>query len=109
MNPYNGFILSIILMLPLSDLPSRYDQNCESMKLEVEVAPATDQGSTIKVRVPEDADIRVALMQAEPPGPPHEVRLINGEVRNIAPGAYDIIVVDKKHKYCSEVRKVTVN
>ena len=109
MNPYNGFILSIVLMLILPDLPRREIQNCETMKLEIEVMPATELGSTIKLRVPEDADLKVVLMRDDPPGQPNEVRLVNSELRHVQKGSYDIVVVDKKRKYCSEVQKVRVN
>ena len=109
MNPYNGFILSMILMLPMTRVPQAPDQPCQEMKLEIKVVPASQQGSTVTLTSPNDARLRVFLMPQDGVGPPVEVQLVRGELRNVAPGTYEIIVQDLAKRYCSELKKVTVN
>ena len=109
MNPYNGFILSMILLLPVVRLAQPSDQSCQEMKLEVKVGPASDQGSTITITSPKDARLRIFLMAQDGSGLPAEVQLTNGELRNVARGQYEIIVQDLDKRYCSELKKITVN
>jgi hypothetical protein len=109
MSPYNGFILSVILMLPYAPMPRSGNEKCLGMKLEVKVTAVTDQGANISLKLPGDADIKVFLLPSGDEGPPKEVELIGGDLRNVARGTYDIIVQDQQRKYCSELQTVTVN
>jgi hypothetical protein len=108
MIPYNGFILSI-LMLPLMPLSEDSSQQCQEMKMEIKVAPANDQGATISLTTPADADLKIFLMPADASAPPKEVVATGGELRNIARGSYEIVIQDAKRKYCSVIQRLTVN
>jgi hypothetical protein len=109
MIPYNGFILSIIMMLHGSVALPVPDKACQPMSLSIEVSPATAVGATISLDVPVDANLRVFLSSTEDDGPPKEVKLANNKLHNVAPGSYDLIVQDQGKKYCSELRRLTVN
>ena len=109
MSPYNGFILSIVLTLPLLPAPNRSELDCQEMRLKVEVQPPTEQGSNIQISVPRDADVKVVLMRLEPGTPPEEVQLVNGKISNVAPGQYELLVQDKSRKYCVAQQTITVN
>jgi len=109
MNPYNGFILSMILLLPMVRVPQPMDEPCREMKLEIKVAQASKQGATVTLTSPNDARLRVFLMPQDGLGLPVEVQPVEGELRNVAPGSYEIIVQDLSKRYCSELKKITVN
>jgi hypothetical protein len=109
MSPYNGFILSIILMLPFAPMRPQDIAKCQDMKLEIKISPSSDQSAIISLSVPRDADIKVFLLAAGDEGPPKEVEAVAGELRDVAKGTYDIIVQDQRRKYCSALQTVTVN
>ena len=109
MIPYNGFILSIFLMLPGASAPTAMDSACEAMDVTVTVSTADDKQGVIEILAPQDADLKVYLLGTEGGKPPVEVAIVKGKVKNVAPGQYDLILKDIGRKYCNHLSRVTVN
>lgn len=107
MIPYNGFILSIVLMLFGVATPPLEERGCQAMDATVKVS-AIDQG-LIEILGPSDAKLKVYMLLLESSDPPQEVELTNGQLRQVAPGQYDVILQDTGRKYCLYTQRVTVN
>jgi hypothetical protein len=107
MSPYNGFILSIVLMLPGSVTHTGPSNACLPMEATVTVS-TTDQGH-IEILAPRDAKIKVFMLHAESVELPIEMTLTNGRLSSVAPGVYDVIIHDTGKKYCIQTQRLTVN
>jgi hypothetical protein len=108
MSPYNGFILSIILMLPGAFTPLAEHGACQSMDATVTVVTAAADEHVIQINAPRDAHLIVYLL-VEQGDLPVEVPLRDGKIRDVAKGQYDVILQDTQKRYCIAVHRVTVN
>jgi hypothetical protein len=109
MVPYNGFILSIFLVLPGSITFTDQGSACRSMEATVKVSSTTSDQGVIEIIAPLDADLKVYLLDAGTSELPVEKTLSNGQLRQVAPGQYDVILQDSRKKYCLYTQRVTVN
>lgn len=80
------------------------------MDLKVEIAPAAaGQEAEIALTVPDDADLRIQLLDNGMNSQKDKRNVKQPTIRNVAKGEYQLIVQDMRRKYCSEIRQVTVN
>jgi hypothetical protein len=84
---------------------------CSKMKATVEVIPATaTEGAAVKVESQnDDQELVVHLVVQGISDVKDRLRLKEGRISDVVPGNYDVILVDKKGKYCSETHRITIN
>ena len=85
------------------------ESGCQSMDVTVTVSSAGNNAGVIEILAPTDAKLKVYLLNTENSKPPVEVTLVDGKVRNVAIGQYDLILQDTGKKYCNVLRRLTIN
>lgn len=113
MKPFNGFVVSIFLLLLITSPSQAQQKDCRKVDITVEVTDSRNgSDGSIKVSASDSQATFKLMLTGKGIGRNDIERQSNSSantIENIKPGTYNLTIYYEDPSYCSETRKVTVN